>query len=143
MTQDRSGAGPQPGSAVLDNRARPVPPEVDQDVVGLRLPVQARPAGAERGVPPGTGAVRQDHADVVDGAGQDDGLRKVPVGTGVAGVAGQVRNPVQHLVLACQPDQVALQGRRGALDASGIDGSALRRAGPADRPHEGREHLPQ
>ncbi len=83
-------------------------------------------------MPRGTGAVRLDHADVVDGAGQDDGLRKVPVGTGVAGVAGQVRNPVQHPVLACQPDQVALQGRRGALDASGIDGSAC--AGPAGRP---------
>ena len=144
LTQDRSGAGPQPGSAVLDHQAGPVPPDVDEDVVGLRLPVQARAAGAERGVPPGTGAVVQDRAHVVDGAGQDDDLRKVPVGTGVGGVADQVRNPVQHLVLAYQLDQVALQGRRGALDAGGIDGIVLRRAcGPADGPHVGREHLPQ
>ena len=42
LTQDRSGAGPQPGAAVLDHQAGPVPPDVDEDVVGLRLPVQAR-----------------------------------------------------------------------------------------------------
>ena len=128
LTQDRSGASPQPGSAVLDHHAGPVPPDVDEDVVGLRLPVQARAAGAERGVPPGTGAVRQDRAHIVDGAGQDDDLRKVPVGTGVGGVADQVRNPVQHLVLAYQPDQVAREGGWGAFDAGGVDGIVLRRA---------------
>ena len=137
LAQDRSGAGPQPGSAVLDHHAGPVPPDVDEDVVGLRLPVQARAAGPERGVPPGPGAVRQDRAHVVDGAGQDDDLRQVPVGTGVGGVADQVRNPVQHLVLADQLDQVALQGRRGALDAGGIDGIVLRRAAAGRWPARG------
>jgi len=142
MTQDHSGAGPQPGSAVLDHQAGPVPSDIDEDVVGLRLPVQARAAGAERGVPPGTGAVRQDRAHVVDRAGDDNDLRKVPVGTGVGGVADQVGNPVQYLVLTYQLDQVALQGRRGTLDAGGIDGVVLCRAcGPADCPYVGREHL--
>jgi hypothetical protein len=51
---------------------------------------------------------------------------------------------VQHLVLAYQLDQVALEGRRGAFDAGGVDGIVLRRAcGPADGPYVGREHLPQ
>jgi hypothetical protein len=51
---------------------------------------------------------------------------------------------VQHLVLAYQLDQVALEGRRGALDAGRIDGIVLGRAcGPADGPYVGREHLPQ
>ena len=144
MAQDRSGAGPQPGSAVLGRHAGPVPPDVDEDVVGLRLPVQAGAAGPERGVPPGPDAVRQDRAHVVDGAGQDDDLRQVPVGTGVGGVADQVRNPVQHLVRAEQLDQVAPEGGRGALKARRFDGIVLRRArGPADGPYVGREHLPQ
>ena len=120
-----------------------MPPHVDEDVVGLRLPVQARAACRERGVPPGTGAVRQDQAHIVDRAGEDDDLRKVPVGTGIGGVADQVGNPVQHLVLAHQLDQVALQGGRGALDAGGIDGIVLRRACLLHRPHVRREHLPQ
>jgi hypothetical protein len=111
--------------------------------IALRLPVQARAAGAERGVPPRTGAVRQDRAHVIDRTGQDDDLRQVPVGTGVGGVADQVENPVQHLILAYQLDQVALQGGRGALDTGGIDGIVLRRARrPADGPHVGREQLP-
>jgi hypothetical protein len=120
-----------------------VPPDVDEDIVGLRLPVEAGAARAERGVPPGTGAVRQDRPHVIDGAGQDNDLRKVPVGTGIGGVADQVGNPVQHLVLADQPDQVVLQGRRGALDAGRIDGVVLCRAHwPADGPYVGRKQLP-
>jgi phenylpyruvate tautomerase PptA (4-oxalocrotonate tautomerase family) len=95
-------------------------------------------------VPPGPDAVRQDRAHVIDGAGQDDDLRKVPVGTGVGGVADQVRNPVPHLVLAHQLDQVVLQGGRGALQAGGIDGIILGRTrGPADGPHVRREHFPR
>ena len=35
---------------------------------------------------------------------------------------------MQHLVLAYQLDQVALEGRRGAFDAGGVDGIVLRRA---------------
>jgi hypothetical protein len=41
---------------------------------------------------------------------------------------------VQHLILADQLDQVALEGGRGAFDAGGIDGIAARRAcGPNTR----------
>ena len=142
LTQDRSGAGPQPGSAVLDHHAAPVPPDVNEDVVGLRLPVHARAPGAERGVPPGTGAVRQDRAHVVDRASEDDDLRQVPVGAGIGGVADQVGDPVQHLLPAHQLDQVVLQGRRGTLDAGRIDGIVGGRArGPADGAHVRREHL--
>ena len=129
LTQDRSGAGPQPGSAVLDCHAGPVPPDVDEDVVGLRLPVQARAAGPERGVPPGPGAVREDRAHVIHGAREDDDLRQVPVGTGVGGVADQVGNPVQHLVLADQLDQVALEG--GGVPSTRAGSTASSWAGPA------------
>src|ERR1700678_260617 len=126
----------------LDHHARPVPADVDENVVGLRLPVQARAARAERGVPPGTDAVLQDRAHVVDGAGPDNDLRKVPVGAGIGGVADQVGDPVQHLVLADQLDQVVLEGVRGAFGASEINGIVPGRAlGPADRPRAGREQL--
>ena len=137
LAQDCAGAGPQPGPAVLDHHPGPVPPDIDEDVVGLRLPVQARAAGPERGVPPGPGAVSQDRAHVLDGAGQHDDLREVPVGTGVGGVPDQVRNPVQHLILTDQLDQVARQGRRGALDAGGIDGIVLCRAAGGRWPARG------
>ena len=95
-------------------------------------------------MPPGADAVAQDRAHVVDGAGQDDDLREVAVGAGVAGVAHQVRDPVADLFLAYQPGQVVLEGGRGAFRAGGIDGVVLRRAcGPADGPCVGCEHLPQ
>jgi hypothetical protein len=142
LTQDRSRAGPQPGSVVLDHHAGPVAPDIDEDVIGLRLTVHAGAAGPERGVPPATGAVRQDRAHVIDVAGQDDDLRKVTVGAGIGGVANQVRDPVQHLVLAQQLDQVVLESGRGAFGASDLNSIILGRSrGPADCPNMGRKHL--
>ena len=62
--------------------------------------------------------------------------------TGLAVATGDER--FATLFLADQPDQVVLEGGRGAFRAGGIDGVVLRRArGPADRPGMGREHLPQ
>ena len=69
-------------------------------------------------MPPGTDAVRQDGTHVIDGSRQDDDLRKIAVWTGIGGVADQVRDPVQYLVLAEQLDQVVLEGGRGAFGAS-------------------------
>src|SRR5580658_4635150 len=92
---------------------------VDEDVVGLRLSAQARPAGAEGRMTSVLATVVQQSDDVADGARRHDDLRNEAIRAGIRGVPDKVDSAVQNLVRADQLGQrlAQLPGRAGGQPA--------------------------
>ena len=131
--QDQARLGAEPQAVGLDLAAVPVATHLDQDVVRLRLAVQAGAGGAECGVASLLPAVGQDLGDLRGGARHDHDLRDHPVRARVRGVANQVDQPVQHAILAQQRHQVVPQLARRAVEEFGRNGVGLLRTfGTAD-----------
>ncbi len=106
----RPRTDPGPRTAVQDLDACPVVPYVDEDVLALRLAVQAGARRPEDDVAAPAVGVRQDRGDVVDVLRDDDDLGHEPVRTRVGGVPHQVGDLPEHLLRAQERGQLAPQG---------------------------------
>ena len=112
VAQDGAGLHPHAGALVEHLHPAPVPPDVDQDSVALRLPVQAGSSGAEGDRHALHAARGEDLRDVVRVARHHDRLREQPVGARVGGVADQVDDPGEDPIRSQQLDQLAAQRLR-------------------------------
>src|SRR5580692_8735954 len=68
-----------PRPVVLDLPAAPVLPHIDQDVVALRLSVQARPTGPEGRMATSVGAISKNSRHVIDVLWLHDHVRDISV----------------------------------------------------------------
>jgi protein subunit release factor B len=76
--------------------------DIDQDVIGLRLPAEARPRSAEGRMTSVLAAVLQQSENIINVARSDDDLRNEAIRAGIGGVANKVNSSVENLVLADQ-----------------------------------------
>jgi hypothetical protein len=82
---------------------------IDQDVVALRLAIQAGPAGSEGCAATFANAVSKNARYVIDVLWLYDHLRDIPVRAGVRCIAHQVADPMPHSILAKYLDQLSLK----------------------------------
>ncbi len=99
-SQDGTRLRAQSVSLVLDGDVVEVPPDIEQDVIALRLSVEARARGSQDD--PATRARREaEHpGNVASVPGHDDHPRHQTVGAGIGGVADQVGDRAQDVVRA-------------------------------------------
>src|SRR5580704_6359496 len=95
-----------PRSVLLDFPAAPVLPHIDQDVVALRLAIQAGSTGSEGRVATFMNAISKDGRYVIDVLWLYDDARDIPVGASIRGVAHQIADPMPHKILAKDLHQV-------------------------------------
>src|ERR1700733_4434043 len=105
----RANIATNPRPVVLDFPAAPVLSHIDQDVVALRLAIQAGPAGAEGRAVTAANAILKNVRYVIDVLRLYDHLRDMPVRAGVRCVAHQVADTMPHNILAEYLDQISLK----------------------------------
>src|SRR6202046_1967299 len=98
-----------PLPVVLDPPAAPVLPHIDQDVVALRLAIQAGPAGPERRATNFANAISKNGRYVIGVLWLYDHFRDVPVRASVRRIAHQVADTVPHQILAKYLGQISLK----------------------------------
>src|ERR1700733_558197 len=98
-----------PRPAVLDFPAAPVLSRIDQDVVALRLAIQAGPAGPEGCAATFANAISKNARYVIDVLWLYDHFRDIPVRAGVRCIAHQVTDAMPHNLLAKYLDQISLK----------------------------------
>lgn len=106
------GPDPGPGTAVEDLDPRPVPAYVDEDVLALRLAVEAGAGGPEDDTAAVAVRVGEDRRDVVQVLGDHDDLRQEAVRARIGGIPHQVRDLPEHLLRTEQGGQAGPQFRR-------------------------------
>ena len=89
---------------LLDFPAAPVLPHIDQDVVALRLAIQACATSPEGRVATFASAVSKNCRHVIDVFGLHDHFRDISVRAGVRCVAHQVTDAMPHKISAKHPD---------------------------------------
>src|ERR1700733_9596897 len=98
-----------PLPVVLDFPAAPVLSHIEQDVVALRLAIQAGPAGPEGGVAAFATAKSKNGSYVIDVLRLCDHFRDIPVRAGVRRIAHQVADTMPDNILAKYLDQISLK----------------------------------
>jgi hypothetical protein len=89
---------------------------VDQNVVGLRLTVQARSRCAKGRMATCLSAVGKDVGDIARTAWQDDDLRYKSIWAGVGCVSHQINNALQDLAIAQDAHKIVPNACRRAVD---------------------------
>src|SRR5580692_12776782 len=98
-----------PRTVVLDFPAAPVLSHIDQDVVALRLAIQAGPAGPEGRAATLANAISKNARYLIDVLWLYDHLRDIPVRARVRCIAHQVADTMPHHILAEYLDQISLK----------------------------------
>src|SRR3984885_1053487 len=98
-----------PRPVVLDFPAAPVLSHIDQDVVALRLTIQAGPAGPEGCAATFANTISKNARYVIDVLWLYDHLRDIPVRGGGRCIAHQVADAMPHNLLAKYLDQISLK----------------------------------
>src|SRR5580692_373680 len=98
-----------PRPVVLDFPAAPVLSHIDQDVVALRLAIQAGPAGAEGRVATFANAISKNGRYVIDVLWLYDHFRDIPVRAGIRCIAHQVADTMPDNILVKYFDQISLK----------------------------------
>jgi len=104
--QDRAGPGAQPPPACFDVDAGPMPPDVDQNAIALRLAREAGTGSAERHALMLLPRIVEHFAHVIDVAGDHDRFGEEAIRTGVGGVANKIDGPSEHAVGAEERDEI-------------------------------------
>src|SRR5580704_4456484 len=105
----RANIATNPRPIVLDFPAAPVLSHIDQDVIALRLAIQAGPASPEGRVATFANAIFKNGRYVLDVLWLYDHFRDVPVRTGIRCIAHQVADAMPHQILAKYVDQLSLK----------------------------------
>ena len=96
-----------PRAVVLDFPAAPVLPHIDEDVVALRLAVQAGSTGPEGRMAAVATAILKNSRYVIDVLWLYDHARDIPVRAGIRCIAHQVADTMPHQILAKYLDQIS------------------------------------
>src|ERR1700722_12028 len=98
-----------PRTVVLDFPAAPVLSDVDQDVVALRLAIQAGPTGPEGRAATLANAISKNVRQVINVLRLHDHFRDIPVRAGIRCIAHQIADTMPNNTLAKYLDQISLQ----------------------------------
>jgi hypothetical protein len=98
MAEDRAGLDARPRSVIENLHPGPVPANVDQDPVALRLAVEAGAAGSEGQRDLRRAGVGKDLGDIVGVMSHDDGLRQQPVRARIGGVADEIDHSGENAI---------------------------------------------
>src|ERR1700684_3780851 len=104
-----SNIATNPRPVVLDFPAAPVLSHIDQDVVALRLAIQAGPAGPEGRVATFANAISKNGRYVIDVLWLYDHFRDIPVRAGIRCIAHQVADTMPDNILVKYFDQISLK----------------------------------
>src|SRR5580658_8855407 len=104
VAEDHPGACPYAPAIILHVAAIPVTAHIDQNVVGLRLPVETRARGPKRRVPPGLTAIAEELDDVIGGSRQHDNLRHETIRAGIGGIAYEIDCSVEDVLFSQKCD---------------------------------------
>src|ERR1700729_741 len=107
-----------PLPVVLDFPAAPVLSDIDQDVVALRLAIQAGPAGPEGCAAIFANAISKNARHLIDVLWLYDHFRDISVRAGVRCIAHQVADTMPHNILAKYLDQISLKLFRSSPNSS-------------------------
>src|SRR5580658_2968289 len=112
VAQDHPGACPYTPAIILHAAAIPVTAHIDQNVVGLRLPVETRARRPKRRVPPSLTAIAEELDDVIGRARQHDNLRHEPVRAGIGSIPYEIDGPVEDVLVSQEGDEIGHQVTR-------------------------------
>src|SRR5580704_5475314 len=113
-SQRSANIATNPRPVVLDFPAAPVLSHIDQDVVALRLAIQAGSAGPEGRAAALANAISKNGRYVIDVLWLQDRFRDIPVRAGVRCIAHQIADAMPHKILAKYLDQISLKLFRGS-----------------------------
>jgi hypothetical protein len=107
--EDHPGAYPHASTVVLHFGAIPVMAHIDQNVIRLRLTVEARARRAKRRVPPGLTAILKELDDVIGRSRLYDNLRDEPIRAPIGGIPYEIDCPVKDVLASQEGDEIGLQ----------------------------------
>jgi hypothetical protein len=107
MAQDHTGAHTHASPVILYFPPIPVTTNIDQNVVGLRLTVQASACRPKRRMPPGLMAIAEKLDDVTSRSWQHDDLWDKPIRARIGGIPHKINCPVKDIVLSQESDEIA------------------------------------
>jgi hypothetical protein len=98
--QDRAGPGAQAPAAGFDADPGPMPPDVDQNAIALRLARETGTGGAERHALMLLPRIFEHFAHIIHIARNHNHFGEKPIRTGIGGVANKIDGPAEHAVCA-------------------------------------------
>jgi len=116
VAEDHSGAYPHAAAVILHFAAIPVTAHVDQDVVGLRLTVEAGARRPKRRMPPGLTAIAEELNDVIGRSRQHDNLRDEPIRAGIGGIPNEIDCSVKDFLFSQEGDEIGLKAAGCPVD---------------------------
>ena len=125
VAEDHSWTRAHAAAIVLHFGAIPMTAHVDQNIVRLRLTVEARSRGAKRRVPSVLSAIAEELDDVIGRSRLHDNLRDEPIRARIGGIPYEIDRSVEDVLFSQKGDEIGLQVAWCPVDQRGGDCIAL------------------
>src|ERR1700692_3082342 len=122
MAEDHPGTCSHASAVILDGSGVPMTAHIDQNVVGLRLTVEARARRPKGRMPPGLTAKAEDLDDVIGRSRQCDNLRNEPIRARIGSIPYEIDGSVEDVLFSQEGDEIGLQVTWCPVDQRSGDG---------------------